>query len=365
MKAIVLPENINNYAPLLSKILPTHSQVPILSNILIEATKNGLLIKATDLEMGTQIEIPAKIEEEGAVTVPGKEFLEAISTLPKDKITLELVQDNLIISCRETKVAFNTILSTEFPQLFKKKGERVAEFTKEEFLDIFSNLTFSVSMEETRPQLTGVYIDQKKDGVNFVSTDGYRMSVKKVGGEKAKEGEGLIVSVKLINEVMSLKTGEKVTLFVNKEENQVMFEVGEALIVGRMIEGSFPDYEGVIPKDSSTVVSFDRESLLQNVKLAAVFAKESSNISTLQVEGNTLWIETRTQGVGEGRAAIDCQKKGEDVKIAFNIRYLMDFLKTVNDKVIEMKLNSSMEPALFEVKNKSFSHVIMPIQVDS
>src|SRR5690606_32354746 len=104
----------------------------------------------------------------------------------------------------------------------------------------------------TRPQLTGVFIDPVGEAVNFVSTDGYRMSVSKIKGARVKSGEGLIVSVRLVNEVVSLKTGEKVTLYISKPENQVVFEVGEALIVGRMIEGVFPDYAGVIPKNSTT-----------------------------------------------------------------------------------------------------------------
>ena len=364
MKVTVLPENIINYIPLLTKILPTHTQVPILSNILIEATKGGLTLRATDLEMGAEIEIPAKIETEGSISVPGREFLETISSLPKDKIELEVERETLFLKCRDIKVSFNTISGAEFPKLFKSEGELIATFEKEEFLNIFSNLTFSVSQEETRPQLTGVYIDPSEGGVNFVSTDGYRMSLKKASGVKNANKEGLIVSVKLVNEVVALKIPDPVSLFLNKTENQIVFLVGGAKLIGRMIDGAFPDYERVLPKESKTTVVFDRESLLQVVRLASVFAKDSSNVATLQVEGNSLRVETKTQGVGEGNAVVECETDGDDVKIAFNIRYLMDVLKTISDKNITLKLNSGMDPALFEVKEKNFSHVIMPIQVD-
>lgn len=364
MKVTILPENITNYLPLINKVLPSHSQVPILANVLLEATKDGFVISATDLEMATQIKIPAKIEREGGVTIPGKEFLEAINTLPKDKITIEMDKDIVVVTCRDNRVVFNTIAKEEFPTLYKDKGELISTFERSEFVDIFSYLTFSVSQEESRPQLTGVLIDPQEAGVNFVSTDGYRMSVKKLLGQKTKNKEALIVSVKLINEVVSMKGISQINLYVNKAESQVILEVGDALVIGRMIEGNFPDYNRVIPKSSATSVVFDRESLLQTVRLVSVFAKESSNIATLNIIGNTIKLETKAQGVGEGEAIVECQKTGEDNKIAFNIRYLMDLLKTVSDKSIELKLNSPSEPALFEIKEKNFLHVIMPIQVD-
>lgn len=365
MKAVLLPENLINYVPLLLKILPTHSQVPILSNIYMEASKDGLILKTTNLELGAQVKIPAKVEREGSTTIPGKEFLEAITMFPKNKIEIEAEKEQLKLSAGDVRVSFNTISGTEFPQLFKSIGEKVIEFGKEEFLALFSNLTFSVSREEARPQLTGIFIDPVSDGVNFVSTDGYRMSVNKMRGERVKDKEGLIVSVRLVNEVVSLKTGERVSLYVSKPENQVIFESGEALIVGRMIEGIFPDYTGVIPKSSRTVVDFDKEELLQNVKLASVFAKESSNIATLKIEGNSLIVETKTQGVGEGKTMIECETSGEDVTISFNIHYLLDLLKNLTAKSVTLKLNSGSEPALFEVSGQDFLHVIMPIQTDN
>lgn len=363
MKATILSENITNYIPLLGKLLSSHSQLPILSNIFIEAGKEGLRIRATDLEMGGEILIPAKVDEEGSVTIPGKEFAETITTLPKDKIVMTTEKDMMILTCRGNKISFNTIPAQEFPQLFKEKGVVVVKFTRKEFENAFSYLSFSASSEETRPQLTGVYIDEKDGGVNFVSTDGYRMSVKKYVSAKKVSG-GLIVAVGLIDEVMTLKSGEDISLYINKEENQTIFEVGNVVLLGRMIEGQFPDYEKVIPSDARTVVRFEREELLRNVKLASVFARDSGNIINLEIIGESMRLTTRSQGVGEGEMLIDCVKTGEDNKISFNSKYLMDLLKTVSEETIELRLNSASEPAVFEVKEQDFTHVIMPIQVD-
>lgn len=362
MKVSFLPENIIKYLPLINKALPSHSQVPILSNILLKASKDGLFLEATDLDIGVVIKIPSKIEEQGSITIPGKEFLETINSLPREKILIEKDKDTLVLTCHDNRVIFNTISGEEFPQLLKEKGEIVSRMKRDQFVSVFSNITFSVSMEESRPQLTGIFMDVVDDGVNFVSTDGYRMTMKKVKEKEIKRKEGLIVSVKLINEVISLKGEEDVSLFVNEKESQVVFEVGEVLVVGRMIGGAFPDYLNVLPKSPSTTVVFDREGLLQNVRLASVFAKDNSNIATLKIKNGTISVETKTQGVGSGETSIECDQKGEDVQITFNIRYLSDVLKAAGGKTIKMGLNSSSEPALFE--DKDFLHVIMPIQVD-
>jgi len=363
MKVTLLPENLINYVPLLNKILPSHSQVPILGNLLLTANENGFYIKATDLEKGVEIKIPAKIESQGSMTVPGKEFLETINSLPKDKVTISLEKDLAVVLCRSNRITFNTIAFEEFPQLYKEKGEKVSDFSREEFLDIFSYLTFSVSSDDIRPQLTGVYIDSRSSGVNFVSTDGYRMSVKQYGKNKNVK-KGLIVAVGLLNEVMGLKTEEIISLYVNTLENQIFFEVGDVLLLGRMIEGDFPDYEKVIPTSAKTVVTFDRDDLLRNVKLASVFARDNSNIATIEIIGGSIKLHTKAQGVGVGEVVTECTKEGDDNKISFNIRFLLDLLKTVVEKDVVLKLNSPVEPALFEVKEKSFLHVIMPIQVE-
>jgi len=363
MKASFLSENILPIIPLLNKIITTRPQVPVLSNLYIEASARGLLLKATDLELGVEILIPAKIEEEGVVTVPGKEFVETITSLPLDKIVIEKSKDMAIVSCRGSRITFNTIPGGEFPSLYHQKGEVVGSFTKKEFLDVFSQLTFSVSQEETRPQLTGVFVDKKEGVVNFVSTDGYRMSLKRER-KKSYLTEGLIIDVGLIQEVISLKSELDIKLMVNKKEGQILFEIGDVLLMGRMIEGQFPDYEKVLPQESKTEISFRRDEMLQNVKLAQVFAKDSSNIVTLHVEGGKVRLATRAQGIGEGEMVVECMVKGEDSSISFNIKYLFDVLKNISSEDIVLGINGPASPAIFEVKKSDFVHVIMPIQVD-
>lgn len=364
MKVSFLTENITNYLPLLGKVIPTNTQLPILSNILLAADKTGLSLRATSMESGVEIKIPAKTETDGTISVPGKEFIEVLNNLPKDKVSLTLKDGTLELSCRGSKVLLNTISAAEFPSLYKEKGVEVIKFDENEFRNVFSYLTFCVSHEETRPQLGGVYIDKKGDLLNFVATDGYRMSVVSVPALKNKIEEGLIVSSELINEALTIKSKNEIILYLNKDENQILFEIGEVLLVGRMIGGSFPDYERVIPKESATKVVFDREQMLQNVKLSSVFAKDISNIVKVEVKDGEVWLSTSTEGIGEGKAVMEGKQTGEDAVVSFNVKYLQDLVRTLSEDTIVMGLNSSNEPAVFEVEGKKFKHVIMPIQAD-
>src|SRR3990167_6846536 len=161
MEVELLTENLEKYLPTLVRVIPANSQIPILNNILLEANKNGFYLKATDLQLGIIIKIPAKINKEGSASVPGKQFIEAISNLPKDKLLISEDKENLKLSIRGNKLSFQTLSALEFPELLKSKGEKIISLKKDTFNKLFDHLAFSASMDEIRPHLTGVYIVKK------------------------------------------------------------------------------------------------------------------------------------------------------------------------------------------------------------
>lgn len=366
MKIECFVENLTKTLPLVGKILPNYAQAPILSNIMLEATSEGFFISATDLELGVRIKIPAKIEKTGSTTIPGKYFIEAVSILAKTKVKISLEKDIVTLDCSGSRIQFNTIPKDEFPAMFDQKGEKLYSFDQKKFRDIFSSLVYAVSTDEARPQLTGVLIAQGAHGVDFVATDGYRLSVKKTKEKIFAEGTArIILSARLIQEAFLLKSeGKPIDMYLLKEANQVLFETSEAILVGRTIQGEFPSYERVIPVSSKTTITLDKEELAQALRLTSVFAKEASHIVKLSVKNNTLTIHARSQGVGEGEATLDVEKKGEDNEISFNARFLLDLIKNSNGKNIIMEINSHLEPGLFKVEgDDTFLYVIMPVRV--
>ncbi len=364
MKAEFLVENIEQYLSSLSKALPSHSPVPVLLNVLIEATEHGLFFSATDLELGIKIKVPAKIEAEGAITVPGKQFIEIISSLPKGKVDLSLEGESLTLSSTGGKMILQTIPKEEFPNLFEEKGEKVYTFDAAELKDIFSKLVFASSDDDSRAELTGIYIVQKEDHVDFVATDGYRLSMKRIANKEIlEEDNGIIVSSKFIAEALTL-TSEKIDFYVYGPGNQVILETENIVIVGRLIQGNFPNYERVIPESGATKVVIDVEDLQKAIRLAQVFARNSANIVRVNVSDKVLKLFSRTSGVGEGDIHVEVAQEGEDNEVAFNIKFLNDLLRAAGEKSIVMEINGPLEAARFTLeKDKEFLHVIMPVRV--
>jgi len=358
-----LVTNIEKTLPLLTKVIPTYSQAPILSNILLEAKQNGLFISATDLEIGVQVVIPAKVIQEGAVTISGKHFSEAITSLPKDKITLTLERDELILTSPTTRLSFATISQDEFPHLFDTRGEEILRLTQAEFKNFFSPLLFAVSADESRPQLTGVYIQPTDDGCNVVATDGYRLSLKRTV-LKLATSDSFILSSRLIHEAFLLKSDGDLSIFYYKDGNQIVIESTDATLVGRLIAGEFPPYERVIPSSSATKVTIVTDEFEQALKTASVFARDNANILKLSIQDGKMTLLSASLGVGQGQVSIDVVKEGPDVEVSFNVKYLLDLLRNVDSKHIEMGLNSSLEPGIFRnTTDPTFLHVVMPVRI--
>lgn len=365
MKAEFLVENIEKFLPLLGKVLPAHSQIPVLSNILVEATDEGIFLYATDLELGVRIKVPAKIEEKGSTTIPGKQFIETLTSLPKGKIEISLEKEHLILKSQGNKILFNTIAREEFPGLFEEKGKKIGIFSQDDLRKIFLKLIFSVSLDEARPELTGILMSQKKTGIDFVATDGFRLSLKRQNEKTIlEEGEGLILSSKLIQEAMSLKDEGDTVFYVQEKGNQVLFETANTILVGRLISGDFPNYEKVIPSHNKTRVVADTDDFLQKIRLASIFARDSANIVRLKIEEGKIKIFAKSSGLGEGEASLEVEQDGDDNEIAFNVKFLLDFLKNADSKRVVMELNSPLEPSLFKLDGvKDFLHIIMPVRV--
>jgi len=307
--------------------------------------------------------IPGKVIQNGATTVPGKQFVEALSSLPKDKVNIEIEGDKLVLKCRDNKVSFQTISREEFPSIFEEKGEKLHDFSEVELRNIFSSLIFAASTDEGRPELTGILLAQKEKEIDFVATDGFRLSLKKVKDKKFIDEEPLILPARLINEAMGLKEGV-MGMYVYKKANQVIFESEDVVLVGRLLAGSFPNYERVIPSSSKTKITLDVEEFLQKLRLVSVFARDSANIVKTKIEDGKLIMQARSSGVGEGEISISGEQEGDANEIAFNIKFLTDFLKNAPGKSVELQVSSPVEPALFKAEgDPDLTHIIMPVRV--
>ncbi len=362
MKIELLIENIQPHLTTLTKNLATSSQLPILANILLKATPDSFMLQATDLELGVELRIPAKIIEEGTTTIPGREFIEAMSALPQDKATLSLVGTTLEISVRKTKIRLETIPPDDFPTLFEEKGDLFGAYTAGDIENTFAKIIFSTAPDDTRPELTGILIKQFEDHVEYVSTDGFRLSRVSVPGQKVSEvGEWVIIPKKLLTELIAQKgDGE---LFLNKKGHQIVFESEGTTIVSRMLHGNFPNYERVIPQSSTIKATLAKDDLISDLKLSTVFARKNSNMVTCEFKESALKVSSKAASLGEQESELDVKKEGEDIALTFNSNYLRDALRSIEGSTVTLEMSGGHDPVVFkDEKAPNFLHVVMPVR---
>ncbi len=367
MKFNLLTPNLQQKLSYLNRAISTKNQLPVLQNILIETQENSIKLSSTDLEIGIEVICPATIDEPGKTTVPARLFTELITSLSDETVTLHLKEAKLEVVTKRTKSIFQTVMSDEFPRLYEIKGEKLATLSGKEIKREFSSVIFSASQDTTRPALSGVLVRKESLGFLLVATDGYRLSLRhyKVADSNSGESASFIIPARVFRELLAMKEEDAdITMFVSKEQNQVLFEQGDTILIGRLIEAEFPNYEKIIPSDFSVSVSFDREELLKAVKICSVFAKDSANIIKLSLVKDHITVSSGSSAVGENTVEVESELSGEENEIAFNSRYLLDVLGNVEEKDMVFDMIGPLNPGVFKVKNdESFLHLIMPIRV--
>jgi DNA polymerase-3 subunit beta len=376
MKLQVLQKNLSHALNITSRFASAKAQLPILTNLLFQTKKNKLVISATNLETSISLSLGARIKEEGSITIPSQTIASLVSNLNPGQIDLESKKEKLKISSAGFKSTLSGINPADFPTVSNTIGKNALQIQTGAFLQGLSKVLFAVSTDETRPVLTGVLIIIKKDILVLVSTDGFRLSQKKIklkGNSKNYEGKTMIIPKNTLTELSRIKGDSEVINFsYKKDESQVIFGIADAILSSRIIEGEFPDFERIIPKESGIKVNVDKEDFLQAVKLASVFAKDSANMVKVAVKKDAILVSAESKLAGSQEMKVDAKVKigesgeKEELTIAFNYRFLIDFLNSVESADVGMEFSGPNAPALFiDSKDDDFLHIIMPVKLQS
>lgn len=365
MRAAVVLENFLEKLSFLNHAVSTRAQLPALTGILIETERGKIRLSATDLEMGITTAVSASVEKEGAALVPAKPLTELLATLTEEKVTIEKEGRGLKISGKKTAATITCMDEKEFPKIVVGGEEEAAKIKKEGAVKEFSRTVFAASQDTSRPAFSGVLIKKEKEKTTIVATDSHRLSLNtslqlKTGQMKAPA----IVPAKTIKTLLALKGEEDISVSVSEKNNQIVFSQGETTLVGRLIDAEYPDFEKIIPVDSSTRAEFDRIEMLNALKTAAVFARENANIIRLSIRKNSIDVFAKGGGVGENKTEVSAKTTGEENEIAFNIRYLLELLQNLGDETIVFEMTGPLNPGVFKLPNDpTFIHLIMPIRV--
>jgi DNA polymerase-3 subunit beta len=375
MKLTVLQENLVKAVVQASRFTSTRSQLPILGNILLKATKTKLIISSTNLEISVLTQIGAKIDEEGEISVPSKVISELITNLPRENVVLESEKEQLNVSTAGFTSKVLGMDATDFPKI---PGALTKPFgiPKKEILESLSQVVFATSTDETRPVLTGVLMVFSKVGTALVATDGFRLSQKKIALNIRKNEPGvqkIVIPKGVLGELgRSLEEVNEVQLEIQEKEKQVIFGLGDVILSSRLLEGDYPDFEKIIPPNSSISVRLDKEDFLRAVRLASIFAREAANIVKIKVLKDSIKVSAESGSSGSQETMVEAKVEDPERvtraewEIAFNYKFLEEFLHSVVGEEVKMEFTTTDKAGVFtDTSDPNYLHLIMPVRVQS
>jgi DNA polymerase-3 subunit beta len=341
-------------------IITPKSALPILLNILIETQGDNLRLTATDLDIGISCVIPVNIKEVGALAIPAKKFSDIIRELPGDNIQINTKKNNLMfIESSNCRFKIMGVAREEFPKLPELKDKEVIKIEQAMLKEALRITSFAVAVDEARYVLNGILFKIQKNNLILVGTDGKRLATveRKLKQDIAREIQ-IIIPIKTIQELnRNLKEEGELSLILGS--NQVLFDLGRVVIISRLIEGEFPDYQRVIPGVSENKITLNREQFLLAVKRAALLSTPEYQPVKLEVFKDKLVISKSTPDIGESREEMVVQYKGKEMVMGFNPDYLIDVLKNLNPQEVEFELTDSEKIKAGVIRLPGYIYLVM------
>jgi DNA polymerase-3 subunit beta len=346
-----------------------------LSNILIATDGPRLKLSATNLEIGINCWIGAKVEEEGAATVPSRLLTEFVNSLPPDHIDMELVArtQTLNLLSSHYRASIKGIDAQEFPLISSLSENHSISLDAQELREAIAQVSFAAAAEESRPVLTGVLAQFEEDRLTLAAADGFRLSVRSFRlPESLPEPTKVIIPAKALQELsrISAEAKDPIQMTIPPGRNQVLFHMANIDLVSQLVEGTFPDYNQIIPQGHVTRTVVDTEALLRSTKIAFLFARDAANILRLRVTPGSelapgeLKVVAQAAEVGDNQGEIEASVDGEPIEIAFNAKYLIDVLSVIDSPQVVLETSSPSSPGIIRpIDSDDFLHVIMPMHI--
>lgn len=362
----ILQENFLKALTRITRIVPTKPQLPILQDIKLSVTKEGVEVITTNTETTEVVWLGGKVDAPGEICVSARTLFEFVATLSPDTIEIIQKEETLHVSCGRYHAEFPTISATEFPKTAKFLHKEAGELEKDKFISALSSVLFSAATDEGRPVLTGIKLIGGDEETQLVATDGYRLSLRKVA-LSIKNIEGAIIPSRALSEVVKLSAeekGEKTIKVGLTEEKQPGFMVGDTTIFTRLIDGEYPAFEKIIPKTFTTRALVEKEPFLRAVRSAAIFARDNANIVRLNFDKQRVMVTAAAARVGANSIELEAKINGDGGDIAFNSRFLIDFLTNFPEEEFLFEMTGALNSGVFRpVKTEDYLHIIMPVRV--
>lgn len=399
MKLFCAQSDLSANLSLVSRAIPSRPTHPVLANVLLiaDAATQRVSLTAFDLSLGIRTSFPAHVETGGEITLPAKLLNDIVSRLPEGEIGLADEAGNADTSSSESgDVLLATLTSSsgryqmrgmsaaEFPELPVIEDGEVAYLPIEALVEGLQGSLFATSADETKQILTGVHVTLQQDSLEFAATDGHRLAVVQTTGETSEARtngaqSGSAIADTELNVTIPAKTLRELERMVGMRQaqdavalhlnpSQAVFEWADQRLTSRLLEGQYPNYRQLIPRQFSRQMTVERRLFLGALERIAVLADQKNNVVklSLDMEQQEVALSVDAQDVGNGREVIPAQVSGESLDVAFNVKYLMDGLKALNTSEIQMQLNSATTPVvLTPLGSVKMTYLVMPVQIRS
>ena len=383
MKLSCLQENLNKGLGVVGRAVASRTTLPITQNVLLSTDRSMLKLSATNLEIAITTWVGAMVEEEGAVTVPARLLTEFVGHLPDQSIDMEIAQEAKVLNmkCARSEASINGTEATDFPPIPTVDEEFTAKIEPGALRTAISQVVFAAATEESRPVLTGVKLELEESQFTMAAADGFRLAVYKGDlAEAVSEPVSIILPHRTLNEIARL-LGEQdgvVEMVMTPSRGQALFRLENIEIVSQLIQGTFPNYSQLIPQSYQTRTIFDLQEFSRAARGASIFARDGNGIVRLEImpEGadsstaesgpseGRVRISARAEEMGENQDEINTSIEGEESKIAFNNKYLLDVLNAFERGEVALETTTSSSPGVFKsTTSDRYVHVVMPMFV--
>ncbi len=351
-------------------VVERRNTIPILSNILLNAEGDRLSLTATDLDIEATDAAEAKVKKAGSITAPAQTLFDVVRKLPEGaEIALDLSESRLSISAGRSKFALPTLPAADFQTMPQESSPVKFEIEAAELRRLIDKTRFAISTEETRYYLNGIYLHHAKSGsknvLRAVATDGHRLALAEGEAPKGSSGlKGVIIPRKAVQEVRRLLEDAPETVSVEASDSKIVFRIGEAVLTSKLIDGSFPDYQRVIPKENGRILTVDNKAFSAAVDRVATVSAERSRSVKLSLSSGKLTLAVSHSESGQGTEELEADYAAEPMEIGFNAKYLLDVAQQIESEDARIEFNDAASPArVLDAKDSGAQYVLMPLRV--
>lgn len=364
MKLVCTKDNLKKGLFAVSRVVGVGNPLQVLNNILLKTDQGRIKLSSTNLEIGVNTWVGGKIEEEGSLTVPAKLINEYINNLPTEKVLISAKDTVLNLISENYHTNIKGLSSEDFPLIPQITEEAYTRVEAGELRDALSETIWAAASNETQPEISGISMVFDSEKLRVAATDRYRLAERTVSlKEGVKNPKEVIVPARTIGELYKILSISSGVVEVYFSETQVLFRVDETELISRLIDGTYPDYQQIIPKEFKTEAIVSREDLIHALKATSLFASESNNVQVEVSENQGIKVTASSAAAGENETIVAAKISGSSNSAMFNFRYLLDCLNNLKEPKVVFKMINDASPAMVQPEGRNnYLYIVMPIK---